>query len=92
VSAAVESRSPVSGVVRLGSARARAWNQQIRAVVRPDTLGELPFFCECGTESCGCRVWLTLEEVRDLIECGESITGGHFSCEPEARRDLQERP
>jgi hypothetical protein len=70
-------------VVRPESARARAWNQRVWAVVRPDTLGPLPFFCECGMEYCRSSVWLTLEEATEVIERGGLIIGGHF------RRDLE---
>jgi hypothetical protein len=48
--------------------QARAWNQRVRAVVHPQTLDKLPFFCECGMDYCHDSVWLTLQEARDLIE------------------------
>ncbi len=72
---------------RPGSARARAWNRKIQAVVRPDTRGKLPFFCECGMEYCHSSVWLTLQEARDLIDGGGPIIGSHFLREVETRLD-----
>lgn len=71
--------------VRPGSARARAWNEKIREVVSADTLGELPFFCECGMDNCRSSVWLTLHEARGLIDGGGSIIGSHFFGALEAR-------
>ena len=79
MSAAVDLGRPAARTVRPGSARARARNQRVRAVVRADTPGKLPFFCECGMEYCQTSVWLTLQEVRDLVELGEAIIGDHFS-------------
>ena len=70
---------------RAGSARARAGNQIIREVVRGDTPGTLPFFCECGMDYCNRSVWLTLQEARDVIESGSLIIGAHVVRELEAR-------
>jgi hypothetical protein len=72
-------------LLRPTSARARAWNQKIRAVVRPETPGELPFFCECGMDYCQGSVWLTLQEALDRIESGGLIIGAHFFGEREAQ-------
>jgi hypothetical protein len=55
------------------SARARAANQRIRAVVRADATDRLPFFCECGRHSCHSEVWLSLQEVAKSIENGRMI-------------------
>jgi hypothetical protein len=86
MSAAVEiRRRRAARRVRPRSARARAWNQQVRAVVRIDTREALPFFCECGIDHCQSSVWLTLQEARDLIENGLPIIGAHFFEELEAR-------
>jgi hypothetical protein len=74
-------------MVRPGSARARAGNEKIRAAVRADTSGTLPFFCECGMGYCRSSVWLTLQEARDLIESGGLIIGTHFFAELQARLD-----
>lgn len=88
MSAAVEPiRRHASRIVRPSSALARAGNERIRAVVRPDTPGKLPFLCECGLDYCHSSVWLTLEEARDVIEAGGLIIGAHFLRELEARRD-----
>ena len=84
-------RVPVSRIVRPGSARARAWNKTVQAVVRRDSRGRLPFFCECGMESCRDSVWLTLREVRDAIEGGELLIGAHFFQELEARAAVSQR-
>lgn len=73
-------------LVRPESARARSWNQTIRAVVRADTAEELPFFCECGVDGCEGRAWLTLQEARAIIERGGRIIGPHVPGELEARR------
>ena len=35
---------------------------------------------------CQTSVWLTLQEVRDLVELGQAIIGDHFCQELEARR------
>ena len=80
-----------SRIVRPGSARARAANQRIRAVVRADTPGSIPFFCECGLDYCHSSVWLTLQEARDLIESGGAIIGAHFFAELQARLGREAR-
>lgn len=85
MSAGLAFRPHGSLIGRPGSARARVWNQRIRAVVRHDSPGRLPFFCECGIESCRDNVWLTLREALDAIESGELIIGAHFVQELEAR-------
>jgi hypothetical protein len=74
-----------SRLVHPASARARAANEKIRAVVRSDTPGKLPFFCECGMDYCHSSVWLTLQEALDLIDSGRLIIGAHFFAELEAR-------
>lgn len=56
--------------------------------MRHDSPGRLPFFCECGMESCRHSVWLTLREARDVIQSGELIIGAHFFQELEARASL----
>lgn len=85
MSAGLAFTSHASRILRPGSARARAWNRRIQAVVRNESPGRLPFFCECGMESCRYSVWLTLPEARDVIESGELIIGAHFFQELEAR-------
>jgi hypothetical protein len=74
---AAASPSPAVLVARRRAARARAWNQKVRANVQPMTLEKLPFFCECGRDYCHHPVWLTLQEARDLIEAGKLIVGAH---------------
>jgi len=88
VSEGLEFRCHGSRIVRPGSAQARAWNRRIQAVVRHDSPGKLPFFCECGIEYCRYSVWLTLREAREVIESGELIIGAHFFEELEARAAL----
>lgn len=85
MSAGLAFRPRASRISRPGSQRARVWNHRILAVVRRDSPGRLPFFCECGIESCRDNVWLTLREARDAIESGELIIGTHFFQELEAR-------
>ena len=68
-----------------GSGRARAWNRRVCAVVHPETLGTLPFFCECGMGYCRGTVWLTLREANEAFEQGRLIIGAHFFRELEAR-------
>jgi hypothetical protein len=92
VSATIDLSQPASRIARLGSARARDRNQRVRAAVRPDTSGKLPFFCECGMEYCQSSVWLTLQEVHALMDRGQAIIGDHFFQELEARLNLHERP
>lgn len=77
-----ERRAP--RIVPPRSARARAWNQRIRGVVRPETPGKLPFFCECGMDYCSQNVWLTLHEARDVIEGGGLMIGAHLFRDLEA--------
>lgn len=72
--------------VRPGSVRARGLNQRIRAEIRSDTRGELPFFCECGMDHSDASVWITLQEARDVIERGSPILGEHFFQELAAQR------
>lgn len=79
-----ELRPRASRRIRPGTARARAWNQRIGAVVRRDTSETLPFFCECGIEFCRDSVWLTLQEARELIERGEPIVSDHLVRELDA--------
>ena len=88
MSAALTFRPHAPRIVRPSSARARAWNQRIQAVVRHDSPGRLPFFCECGMASCRDSVWLTLRDARDAIEGGQLIIGTHFFQELEARAAL----
>jgi hypothetical protein len=85
MAAAVVDRRRGARLLHPSSARARASNEKIRAVVRPDTPGALPFFCECGMSSCHGSVWLTLQEARDAIDSGRAIIGTHFLRELEAR-------
>lgn len=70
-------RARASRIVRPRSARARARNQRVRALIRPDTQGKLPFFCECGLEDCRRSAWLTLQEAGDLIQSGGLILAVH---------------
>lgn len=65
---AASSRRRASRNVRPGSARARACNQRIRALLRPDSGGRLPSFCECGMEDCRGNVWLTLPGASDVMD------------------------
>ncbi len=82
----VESRRRrVSGIVRPGSRRNRASNLRIRATIRPDTQGKLPFFCECGMDHCRDSVWLTLTEANKLMDEGGLLIGAHFVQELRAR-------
>lgn len=57
--------------------QARAWNERIRAVLRPDTPGAVPFFCECGFDHRLASVWLTLPEASRILERGGLIVGAH---------------
>jgi hypothetical protein len=82
---AQSSRHAGPRLVRPGSARARAWNEKIRAVVRTGTPEALPFFCECGMDYCRSTVWLTLREASGVIESGGPIIGPHFFAELGAR-------
>lgn len=75
-----------SRLIPARSALARAGNEKIRAAVRADTTGALPFFCECGMDHCRNSVWLTLQEACDAIEGGRLIIGEHFLRQLEARR------
>lgn len=68
------------------SAGARAGNEKIRAAVRGDTTGTLPFFCECGMSTCRDSVWLTLQEACAAIESGRLIIGEHVFRQLDARR------
>jgi hypothetical protein len=56
-------------------------------MIRPDTTGKLPFFCECGVEHCRDSVWLTLQEAGEVIEAGGLLIGAHFFRELGARLD-----
>lgn len=67
--------SPAALIARRRAARARAWNETVRANVQPQTLERLPFFCECGRDYCHHRVWLTIQEACDLIDAGKLIIG-----------------
>lgn len=89
MSAALEiSQARRSRLIPARSAQARARNEKIRAAVRADTTGALPFFCECGMDSCRSSVWLTLQEACDAFESGRLIIGKHFLRQLEARRSL----
>lgn len=92
MSAAIASRPRASRIGRAGSARARARNRRIQAVIRQDTPGALPFFCECGLESCRSSVWLTLQEAAEAIERGELIIGDHFRRALAARLEPRDVP
>lgn len=83
MSSTVESRRRA----RIASIRARVRNQRIRSSIRPDTRGTLPFFCECGTDHCDARVWLTLEDANEVIASGGPIIGEHVFRELVARRN-----
>jgi hypothetical protein len=49
-------------VVGKSSTLTRKGNEEIRAVVKADPGDRIPFFCECGRESCRRPVWLSLDE------------------------------
>ena len=68
------------------SARARAWNRRVCTVVHPETLGTLPFFCECGMDYCRGSVWLTLREANEVFERGRLIIGAHYFREARVSR------
>ena len=59
------------------SVEARAANKRIRATVRPDTDGRVPFQCECGRDYCRRYVWLSLAEVAEYIDGGKPIIAAH---------------
>jgi hypothetical protein len=48
-------------------------NERIRAVVRCNPRERLPFFCECGRPACAERVWLSVEELGELIARGDRV-------------------
>jgi len=63
----------------------RSGNKRVRLVVRADTNGRLPFFCECGQENCRRSLWLSLQEAADVIDSGGIILAAHPTVRPDIR-------